>query len=235
LAARPDDPPTLSLLAHCCLSDVWAGFSPDPRAAIAEAYHFAMKAVGLDGSDAYAHYALGVVLSMMGRGGQAEAEQRHALELRPYLAVAAGEMARLHAFAGRADEAIAEADRAIAASPNDPHAWLWFRAKAIACFVAGRPAEAVAYATDACARRPDYFFLHYLLAACASAAGEPEQAAAALSEGRRRMPVYSQTALELGHPFTDRRHLQLYLAALRAAGWSQPSPKAAAAADPAPS
>ena len=104
------------------------------------------------GADAYAHYALGVVLSLMGRSAQAEAEQRHALELNPYLAVAAGELSRLHAFAGRFDEAMAEADRAIAASPNDPHAWLWHRAKAIACFVAGRHAQAVEHATDACAR-----------------------------------------------------------------------------------
>ncbi len=225
LALDPGDPPTLCLLSFCCLSDVWAGLSRDPRAAVAEAHRYALKAVGLDGSDAYARYALGVVLSMMGRSAQAEAEQRHALELNPYLAVAAGELSRLHAFAGRTEEAIREADRAIAASPNDPHAWLWRRAKAIACFVDGRYAEAVAHAAEACARRPDYFFLHYLLAACASAAGEVEQAAAALAEGRRRMPVYSAAAIALGHPFTERRNLERYLDALRAAGWADPAPE----------
>lgn len=223
LKANPSNASTLSLMAFCCLSDVWRGASPDPRARVAEAHHFAMQAVGLDGSDAFVHYGLGVVLSLMGRAGQAEAEQRLALELNPYLAVAAGELSRLYAFAGRVAEALTEADRAIAASPNDPHVWLWRRSKAVACFVAGRHEEAVIHAADACARRPDYFFLHFLLAACACAAGDEEQAAAALREGLRRCPGYSLLSLKMGHPFANPAHMDQFIAALGNAGWAEAS------------
>jgi len=220
LEFNPNDAPTLSLLAHCCLVDVWAGVARDPRALIAEAHHHALKAVSLDGADPFAHFTLGVVLSLMARGDQAMAEQRRALELNPYLAAAAGELGRLYAFAGRVDEALKLSDRAIGASPNDPHVSLWFRNKAIACFIADRYDEAATHAADACAHRPDYFFLHYLLAACAAAAGHTEDARIALDEGLRQMPRYTLEALKLGHPFVRESDQDRYVEALRAAGWT---------------
>ncbi|HEY2660623.1 MAG TPA: TIR domain-containing protein [Caulobacteraceae bacterium] len=219
LALKPDDAQTLSLLAHCCLVDVWAGVAPNPRQSIAEAHRHALKAVHLDGSDAFAHFTLGVVLSTMGRPDQDMAEQRRALELNPNMPAASGEMGRLLAFGGQVDEALNCCDRAIGASPNDPHVWLWLLSKAIACFIAKRHLEAATHAADACARRPDYFFLHYLQAACAAAAGRLAEAHIAMDEGMRLMPRYSMTALKLGHPFVNPGDLTRYVEALKAAGW----------------
>lgn len=219
LGLNPGDAPTVSLLAYCQLHDVWMGIERNPMGAIAEAHRLALEAVGLDGQDALAHHTLGVVLSMMGRLNEDLAEQERALELNPCLASAAGERARLFAFAGRTEEALAEADRAIGLSPNDPNVWLWYRAKAHACFVDGRYDEAKAHAMNASARRPDYYFLHELLAACAMAAGDREQARAALAEAQRRMPHHSLAALKATHPFTHPEHLDRYVAALQEAGW----------------
>ena len=120
LALEPDDVSALSTLAHCKLFDVWSGTAQDPAAAIAEAHRIALKAVMAGGSDAFAHFTLGVVLSLMERLPEAKAEQRRALELNPYLAAASGEMGRLLAFEGRSDDALAYSELAIAASPNDP-------------------------------------------------------------------------------------------------------------------
>jgi TolB-like protein/Flp pilus assembly protein TadD len=230
LRLKPDDTPTLSLLAHCWLVEVWAGTSPDPGAAIAEAHRYALRAVHLDGSDAFAHFTLGVVLSTMGRPAQDMAEQRRALELNPGLAAAHGELGRLMAFAGQADEALAACDRAIGDSPNDPHLWLWLLSKAIACFTARRYEEAARHAAAACATRPDYFFLHFLQAACAAAAGRTEEARVPMAEGLRLRPRYSLAALKLGHPFVNPADLARYVEALKAAGWVDRS----AAEDPPP-
>jgi len=219
LRLKPDDTPTLSLLAHCWLVEVWAGTAPDPRAAIAEAHRYALRAVHLDGSDAFAHFTLGVVLSTMGQPAQDMAEQRRALELNPGLAPARGELGRLMAFEGKADEALAACDRAIGDSPNDPHLWLWLYSKAIACFTAERYDEAARHAAAACATRPDYFFLHFLQAACAAAAGRTEEARTPMAEGLRLRPRYSLAALKLGHPFVKPADLARYVEALKAAGW----------------
>ncbi|MDQ2861558.1 MAG: transcriptional regulator, partial [Pseudomonadota bacterium] len=219
LALEPDDPPTLCLLALCHMGDVWAGAARNPAESIAKAHRMALKAVSLDGSDAFAHNTLGIALSLMGRIDHAMAEQRRALELNPYLAAAAGELGRLFVFADRLEEAIAYSDRAIAASPNDPHVFLWFRTKAIACFIAERHIEAARHAADACARSPHQFFLHYFLAACHAAAGNLAQAKIALAEGRRLQPRYTLEMLHLGHPFTNPEQFDRLVGALKAAGW----------------
>jgi tetratricopeptide (TPR) repeat protein len=208
-------------MAHCWLVEVWAGTAEDPRHSIAEAHRCSLRAVGLDGSDAFAHFTHGVVLSTMGRADQDMAEQRRALELNPDLPAAHGEMGRLYAFAGRATDALACCERATRASPNDPHAWLWLFAKGIACFTAERYAEAATHAADACARRPDYFFLHFLQAACAAADGREAAARDAAARGQALMPRYTLRALALGHPFVDPAHLDRYVTALRSAGWAE--------------
>src|SRR6185436_10075509 len=118
LALEPDDVSALSILAHCKMFDVWVGVSGNPEAAISEAHRIALKAVAAGGSDAFAHYTLGVALSLLGRWAEAKAAQRRALELNPYLAAACGELGRLLAFEGATEEAVACSERAIAASPN---------------------------------------------------------------------------------------------------------------------
>jgi TolB-like protein len=219
LELAPDDVPTLSMLALAKLNDIWAGVAKDPATLIAEAHAMAMRAVSLDGADSSAHQALGVVLSMLGQSEQAMAEERRALELNPYDVAAAGELGRLLAFAGRTDEALRMSERAIKASPNNTHAFLWFRSKAIACFIAGRHADAAGFAADACARRPDYFFLHFLRAACHFANGDAAQARAAYIEGVELMPRYTMRGMKMGHPFTNPEDLERFATALRGAGW----------------
>lgn len=230
LALEPGDVSALAILAHCKLFEVWVGTSADPAAAIEEAHRIALKAVSAGQSDAFAHYTLGVVFSLMDRQNEARAEQRRALELNPYLAAASGEMGRLLAFEGRSAEAIEFSDRAITASPNDPHSWLWFRSKAIARLIAGDYEGAAQDAADACARGPERFPLHYLLAAAYAGADQMVQARRALEHadklatsrsGRsgRNTPPYSLEALKTGHPFTRAADLNRLVKHLQKAGW----------------
>jgi TolB-like protein len=228
LEIEPDDVSALAILAHCKLFDVWSGVARDPGAAIAEAHKIALKAVTAGQSDAFAHFTMGVVLSLLDRLPEAKAEQRRALELNPYLAAASGEMGRLLAFEGASAQAIAHCERAIAASPNDPQAWLWYRAKALARFSAGEYAAAALDAADARARKPERFSLCYLVAACYAADGQMDQARRALAEGDRLAreqlgsegPAYTLEALRTGHPFVRQEDSDRLVKALRDAGWS---------------
>lgn len=230
LQLEPDDVSALAILAHCKLYDVWVGTSENPAASVAEAHRIALRAVSAGQSDAFAHYTLGVVFSLMNRLTEAKAEQRRALELNPYLAAASGEMGRLLAFEGQSEDAIAFSERAIAASPNDPHSWLWFRSKAIANFVAGDYDRAAQDAADACARGAERFPLHYLLAAAYAGAGDLDQARRAVEHAdrlarsrsgreQRNTPPYSLEALKTGHPFARSADLDRLVKHLQKAGW----------------
>jgi tetratricopeptide (TPR) repeat protein len=126
-------------------------------------------------------------------------------------------------------EVLALADAALLLSPTDPHDWLWLRSKAIALFLAERHGEALAMARAACARRPDYFFLHILVAACAAAAGEPDTSHKACEQARSMSPGYNARGLKLGHPFRKEQDLQRFMAALELTGWSQTSQEKAKA------
>ena len=221
LAMKPDDSAALSLLAMVDLSKVWAGNHPDAARLVARAQERARRAVASDNRNPTAHHVLGIVLAQFGQHEQAVAAQRRALQLNPYNPQAQGELARLIAFGGGdADEVIALANAALQASPTDPHDWLWLRSKAIALLLAGRAPEALDEAREACARRPDYFFLHLLVAACAAEAGDMEAARSALAHAEEMHPDYGMKGLRLGHPFAREADLQRFVEALRAAGWT---------------
>lgn len=221
LAMKPDDSAALSLLAMVDLSKVWAGNHPDAAQAVARAHENARRAVAADNRNPAAHHVLGIVLAQFGQHEQAMAAQRRSLQLNPYNPQAQGELARLIAFGGGdADEVVALADAALQASPTDPHDWLWLRSKSIALLLAGRVEAALHEAREACARRPDYFFLHLLVAACAAAAGDMEAAQTALSQGQSMNPHYTLKGLRLGHPFTREDDLIRFVEALQAAGWT---------------
>ncbi|RQP23262.1 transcriptional regulator [Albitalea terrae] len=219
LKIKPNDSASLALLSFTYMADAWRGRSDDPEKLIRHANYYAMEAVRNDDHDSYAHFTLGTALSCINKLEAAMAEQRRALDLYPNFAAAAGELGRLLAFSARADEAMVELQRAIQCSPSDPHLSLWMRSQALACFVCGEYEQAVNHAMEAVAKRPDWFFNYYLLAACQAAAGHLERAREAMEEGRRTMPVYNMLTLKIGHPFADPAHLDKFVNALRIAGW----------------
>jgi TolB-like protein/Flp pilus assembly protein TadD len=224
LALKPEDSVALSLLAMVNLSKVWAGGHPNPSLVMQKAESAAREAIAANNRCPDAHHVMGIVFAQLGEHAQAVGAQRRALELRPNNAQAMGELARLMAFGGGdADEVLRLADVALLLSPTDPHDWLWLRSKAIALLLYDRGSEALLAARAACARRPDYFFLHLLVAACAAEAGEIGTARAACTQGKSMHPGYNLRGLRLGHPFVHEHHLLRFVAALELAGWGQNS------------
>ncbi len=218
LQEQPGSSASSALLAFVHMSRVWAGWAPDPRATLQEAIRCAMHAVNQDDRDSHAHFTLGTALSCVGKMDQAIVEMEHALSLYPQAAAAAGELARLLAFSGRSDEAHEFALQAIDASPHDPHLSLWVRTRAIAYFIDGHYSEGAHFAMQAVAKRPDWLFNHYTLAACQALSGQTDAARASLQtaqkQGRYKLP-----ALRIGHPFVHDAHLQRFVRALESVGW----------------
>ncbi|WP_336987092.1 TIR domain-containing protein [Altererythrobacter aquiaggeris] len=220
LKLDPHDAPTLVLLALSQLGDIWGGRTKNFVETVKRANDYATRAVAADPRDATTHYALGIVLSLMGRFDQGMAEQRRSLDLNQGNAQALGELGRLLAFRGDPDEALEVNAEALSLSPNDPHDWLWLRSMSVAALRAGRPEEALRHARDALTRRPDFFFLHLQLAACSQRAGDNASARAACARGVELNDKYSLAALEWGHPYSERDDLEDFVGALREAGWT---------------
>ncbi|OYU44839.1 MAG: hypothetical protein CFE44_10740 [Burkholderiales bacterium PBB4] len=218
LALKPNDSPSLSLLAFTHLAQLWGAWAPDPRVAVAAANRLALVAVRNDERDPFAHFTLGTALSCAGQMDAAIAELECALGLYPQAAAAAGELGRLLVFSGRTEEAEEFILQAIDASPHDPHLSLWIRSRAIACFIEDRYADAVRYAREATAKRPDWYFNHFLLAACLSAAGDVEGGQASLAKALSGRG-YTLQSFQFGHPFVRSEHRQKFLSALSVAGW----------------
>ncbi len=219
LAVRPDDAPTLSLLAYTHFTRLWSGWTDDADAELRQARRLAMRAVRLDPDDAFAHYTFGIALTLTAELDRAMAEQKRALQLNPNFAAAIAEIGRYLAFSGEYRGAIAHLDRAIRISPGDAHYFLWFRDKAIAAFTASRLDEAVAFASQSIALRPDIFFNHYLLAAIWAEREDLERARGCFDEGRRLLPRYPLRNLKFGHPFVRQTDLDRFVGALRRCGW----------------
>lgn len=223
LDLQPDDPACLSLMAFVHMTRVWSGWTTDARTDIRNSVRLALRAVRQDDTHPLSHFTLGTALSLEHNLPQAISELEQALLLYPEFAAAAGELGRLLAFSGRTQEASAFILQAIDASPHDPHMSLWLRSRAIAHFIDGHHEQAIRLARQAIAKRPDWFFNHHLLAACLSAGGQHDEARRALQQGEQRWH-YSESAIRIGHPFSDEAVTRRFLGALRDAGWSASPP-----------
>jgi tetratricopeptide (TPR) repeat protein len=118
-----------------------------------DAAALAARASELDGSDPWAHLALGYVAHMMRRTEDAKQEYQRAIDLNPNFAAAYGYLGFTLAMAGQSEAAIPQLERAIQMSPNDPQNAIFNVALAVAHFLENRYAEAVSFARKAVQER----------------------------------------------------------------------------------
>ncbi len=219
LQLEPDSSETMAQLSFCHMASVWTGSSKNIKFQIREALRFAQSAVRLDENNPNAYFTLGTALSLTGELDKAIAAVRRALELNPNSAESLGELARLLVFDGKSEEARRAALKAIELSPSDPHISLWVRSISLASFIEGDFEAASRYAGEASAKRPDWYFHHMLLASCQALNGKIDEAQQSFADGSHLVPVYSMTALKVGHPFSSPEHLEKLVEGLRLAGW----------------
>ena len=151
------------------------------------------RAVALDDKDAFAHFALGRVLTLTGQGERAISELEKSIALSPSYAQAYFGLALTFGWYGRAAEGIPLADMAMRLSPQDPLFWGLQSVRASCCTCIGNYDEAVEWARKASHARPDQFWPHLIMVVALAALDRLDEARAALAEARRLKPDLSLT------------------------------------------
>jgi adenylate cyclase len=119
-------------------------------------------------------------------------------------------------WAGRPEEGIAMAERAMRLNPRYPTSY--FLTLGFTYRLAGRYEDGIATAKKALARQPNYPPLYFVLAFCYGQLDQLEEARVAGAEFQRLIPMFSLEIWKQRAPFKAPTFLERDLAALRKAG-----------------
>jgi TolB-like protein/Tfp pilus assembly protein PilF len=210
-----------SLLSFVTTLGVHMGWEPR-ESTLAIASDAAHKALFLDADDPWAHVALGYVLAWSRRADDALVEYEKALALNPNFAIAHWLLALALCYLGRSEEALAHGDQAERLSPRDllarGNAGVSNNVRAIACFVAGRYRDGIAFARKAIIESPNLIPAYRALVVNCALAGEIEEAKLALRTLKRLAPDISLKSLDEVIPYVRDNDRQGYVEGFRLAG-----------------
>jgi TolB-like protein/Tfp pilus assembly protein PilF len=178
----------------------------------------ALAAIGADGEDPWAHYALGCFCLFGRRFDDSLAEFETALRLNPNFSLAQGYYGLTLAYCGRPDEAKLAVQRAVRLSPRDPLSALYNGIASYAQYVGRNYREAMRLARESIRQRGDFVGAHRVLTAAAGMAGDADTAAAALQELRRAQPNVSLAWIAEQMPIKQDAEREHYLEGFRRAG-----------------
>jgi TolB-like protein len=116
------------------VNQLWFGLIPHNPKNVALGLQLAEAAVRLAPRDEWAHFCLGYAYEQAGRGEDAVAECRRAIELNPNFSTGYSELGRALAAMGRGEEAIDAVRTALRLNPRDPSNWERHDTLAIAYF-----------------------------------------------------------------------------------------------------
>lgn len=206
------------LLAMTHLNDVWHGWAESVEKSLSQTNHASREALRIDAADPWAHHTRGAYTGTIGKLEQAEANLQRALSLNPHFAAALGDMTRIRAFAGRTEGAIIFAERAIDASPRDPHLGLWYYWIAMVHFVDANYAAALPLLEKTAAVRPDWIFATLLRAVCLAHLNDLDLAKKAVSEIPQSIRSRTVNTVHASLPFSSKEPLDRYFFGLKSAG-----------------
>lgn len=222
LEDAPHDVRVLTLAAYAKLMNAWSGWQGSPAINLDQAARLARRAIQSVPDDAWSLMTMATVLSARLDLVGAKRKVEQALAIRPHLAAAKGELARVLAFMGDTGAAMTLAQEALDAGPRDPHASLWLRTQAFAAWTDGDFSLAAHLAELAIEKRTNWY-PNFLVAGVANVgAGKMDAAHKAIASARDLgAGALSTDALRCGHPFEGRLVFERFLADLRAAGWDE--------------
>jgi TolB-like protein/cytochrome c-type biogenesis protein CcmH/NrfG len=200
----------------------------DRAVSVPAAERAALAAIRADSEDPWAHLALAGAYVCVGRFEDTLAELEQALHLNPNFSLAQAYYGLALSYAGRWDEGVNAARRALRLSPRDPFSAICIGVVAYAEFVGRNYHEAMRLAREGVRLRFDLASAYRVLTAAAAMAGEIELAKASLQDLRRAQPNISLAWIAEHIPVTqdERDHYseafrgarELYLEAFRRAG-----------------
>ena len=157
--ARRADPQLVE--AHAWLGRVSAGiaaygWSEDEGADLREGIEAALKAVQLDETNPYSHYALAITSVFASEFDQAIRAAEKAVELSPGFALGHLVLGMARLYSGDARRAVGCLERGLELNPHDPQNFVWYNVLATALLLQHEFAEAVQQATNALKVRPNW-------------------------------------------------------------------------------
>lgn len=213
----PDYAPAHSMLAFILLVSSHLNLSYSKGSQLTRAQELGTRAAELDDSDPWAHLALGYVAFMSRRTAESTAEFQRALELNPNFAAAHGYLGWALAFDGQSEKAIAHLQEAIRMSPHDPQNSIFHVGIAIAHYLAGRYAEAIASCRKAFQQRSGLARGSRIYIASLAQVGQIDDARAALERMKESNPDLSIAWIEQNVPYTS-APMGKFLEGMRKAG-----------------
>ena len=197
----PHYAPAHSMLAFILAASSYIGSDPmGPQ--VSEAAPIAARAIELDDSDPWAHLALGYVAFTRRRTDEAVDEFKRALELNPNFAAAEGYLGWTLVFDGRTEQAMIHLQKAMQMSPHDPQNAIFTAGVAVAHYMEGRFAEAVAFARKALQQRSGFSAGNRIYIASLAQAGHTDEAKALLARAKEKHPELSVAWVEKHVPYT---------------------------------
>lgn len=191
-------------------------WSASPPESMAQAEEVATRAVTLDDSDPWAHWALAIAKLYTRRHDGAIGEAEHAIALNPNFAEGHVILGEALYYSGRPEEALESFARGKILNPYFPDVLLHFQA--LAAFQLGRYDEAVGLLMQRLARNAVTDVSRALLAACYGQLGRFAEARAAWQEVLRVNPDYSLEYRRKVLPYKNPADFELVVDGLRKAG-----------------
>jgi adenylate cyclase len=217
LALDPANGNACRVIASSLWHQAYYGFIPWDRDVCDRVLSFAQRAVVAEGTDAYAHWVLGLAHLMAGQHERALVSMRQALDINPSFSLAYGSTGTVLAWAGRADESIANNEIALRINPSDVQNYHRYFGLALAHYLAARYSKALEHAAIVVQLRPDWWLAHIIYTAALARTGRLSEARDACSDLRRIKPTLTLAALA-ALPFAAAKDRDHVATGLREAG-----------------
>ena len=218
--AHPTCASAQSLLGFSLVFAVHMGWI-DPDQGLTSGRKHAVRAVGLDDGDPWAHIALGYLALIERHTAESIGAFQRAVSINPSSAAAHSHLSRALAFAGRDREALQHGEEAIQLNPLDPEMALFLGAIATAHYLGGRFAQAVQFTTKALNLRPGFQSAQRLLCASLAQSGRIDEARKLLEKVRLQQPLLSIDWVKRAVPYQTPELMEHFLDGMRRAGMAE--------------
>lgn len=192
------------------------GWSDDPKEDLHRAALIAQKAVSLDDSVPYAHWALARIYTHLYRHKEAIASLEKAISLAPNYADAYAYLALVYNYAGEAAKGLDATDKALKLNPKAPY-WYYY-ARGLSLYLLEQYEKAITVLLRSVEANQNVIWARQYLIAAYGHIGDVEEAQWQIDELSAQ--GYEVTISSLGKlsSIRDERYLARYLEDLRAAG-----------------
>jgi adenylate cyclase len=208
------DPESVEAMAGVAIVLIWNmldGWSSSPQRDQERVEQLLNCAMARDVNNARAHAAMGFLRRIQKRLEDSQIQWETAIALDPHYPTSFCQLGLVLMCMGRLDAAVANIERSIWFTPQDPGAAIAYHLRGHCRLLQGNVEEAIDLFRRANARNPALYYNHFILAAAFGLAGDPDAARRALAEALRLKPgLGSIDKIKETHPWmTDTRYLKL--------------------------